>query len=73
MTKHYEEGDAVEWDWANGTGSGTVRQKYTQKHTLKIKGSEVTRDADDDNPAYRIEQADSDMVLKKHTEIRERS
>lgn len=70
MTKHFDDGTQVEWDWGNGTATGTVVQKYTQKHTLKISGSEVTRDADEDDPAYRIEQEDGQTVLKKHTEIR---
>ncbi len=73
MARHYAEGDRVEWDWGNGTGTGIVQQKYTQKRTLKIKGTEVTRDAADDDPAYKIEQADGDVVLKKHTEIRKSS
>ncbi|AUC55588.1 DUF2945 domain-containing protein [Sagittula sp. P11] len=68
--KDYDEGDKVAWDWGNGTASGTVVNKYTRKITLKIKGSEVTRDADEDNPAYRIEQEDGDEVLKKGSELR---
>lgn len=65
MSDHYSEGDKVEWNW----GNGTVRKKYTHRQTLKIKGTEVTRDADDDNPAYRIEQSDGDTVLKSHSEL----
>jgi len=70
MAKHYDEGDKVEWDWGNGTASATVKQKYTQKRTLKINGSEVTRDASDDDPAYRLEQDDGSTVLKSHSELR---
>ena len=66
----YDEGTKVEWDWGGGTGTGTVIQVYTRKITLKIKGSEITRDADDESPAYRIEQSDGDEVLKSHSEIR---
>lgn len=66
---HYSEGDKVEWDWGNGTGTGKVVQKYTQKITLKIKGSEVTRNASDDDPAYKIEQDDGDEVLKSGSEL----
>lgn len=68
--KNYDEGDRVEWDWGQGTATGKVVKKYTRKITLKIKGKEVTRDADDDNPAYRIEQEDGDEVLKKGSELR---
>ena len=66
----YSEGTRVEWDWGNGTGTGRVAKVYTQKITLKIKGTEVTRDASKDAPAYRIEQDDGDEVLKSHSELR---
>ena len=42
---------------------------FKERVTRTIKGSEVTRDADSDNPAYMIEQGDSDRVLKSHTEL----
>ena len=64
------EGDTVEWDWGNGTGQGKVMKIYTQKTTVKIKGLEITRDADDDCPAYLIEQQDGDEVLKSASEVR---
>lgn len=70
MMKNYDEGDRVEWDWGEGTASGQIVKKYARKITLKIKGSAVTRDADDDNPAYRIRQADGAEVLKKGSELR---
>jgi hypothetical protein len=69
----YSEGTKVEWDWGNGTGTGKVVKKYTRKITLKIKGSDVTRDASDDDPAYRIEQEDGDEVLKSESELRKAS
>ncbi|MEI4261482.1 DUF2945 domain-containing protein [Roseovarius sp. D0-M9] len=66
----YREGASVDWDWGNGTGTGKVTQVYTQKITLKIKGTEVTRDASQDEPAYRIRQEDGGEVLKAHSELR---
>ena len=69
MAQHYSDGDKVTWNWGNGTGTGTVQQKYTQRRTLKIEGSEITRNADDDNPAYKIEQEDGSIVLKSHSEL----
>jgi len=66
----YQEGTKVEWDWGNGTGTGKVTKKYTQKITLKINGSEVTRKASDDEPAYKIEQDDGSEVLKSGSELR---
>ncbi|HEY9038571.1 MAG TPA: HVA1 family protein [Roseovarius sp.] len=67
----YSEGTKVEWDWGGGTGTGKVTKVYTRKITLTIKGTDVTRDASDDCPAYRIEQQDGDEVLKSHSELRE--
>ena len=66
----YIEGTQVEWDWGAGTGTGEVIKRYTRKITLTIKGSDVTRDASDDCPAYRIRQDDGDEVLKLHSELR---
>lgn len=66
----YSEGDRVEWDWGNGTGSGKVQKTYTQKITRKIKGSEITRDGSDEDPALYIEQEDGDGVLKLSSEVR---
>ena len=65
----YSEGDEVKWNWGNGTGTGKVTKKYTQKITKTIDGSEVTRDASDDEPAYLIEQDDGDEVLKSGSEL----
>lgn len=69
MADTYKEGDEVKWSWGNGEGAGKIAKVYTRKTTLKIKGSEVTRDASEDEPAYRIEQADGGEVLKSHSEL----
>jgi len=66
----YSEGTQVKWDWGNGTAKGEIVKVYTRKTTLTIKGTEVTREADDDCPAYRIEQDDGDEVLKSHSEVK---
>ncbi|MBF9042173.1 HVA1 family protein [Rhodobacterales bacterium HKCCE4037] len=66
----YHEGDKVEWDWGNGTATGTVQKTYTRKITRKLQGSEVTRDGSDDDPALYIEQDDGDGVLKLASEVR---
>ena len=65
----YSEGTKVEWEWGDGTGTGKVKTKYTEKVTKTIKGSEITRDASEDEPAYLIEQEDGDEVLKSHSEL----
>ena len=65
----YSEGDKVKWDWGNGTGTGKIKTVHTSKVTRTIKGSEITRNASDDEPAYTIEQDDGDEVLKSHSEV----
>ncbi|WP_386684388.1 DUF2945 domain-containing protein [Loktanella sp. R86503] len=65
----FKEGDRVKWNWGNGTGTGKVVKRYTRKTTLTIKGNDVTRDASEDEPAFRIEQDDGDEVFKSITEI----
>ena len=65
----YSEGTKVEWEWGEGSATGTVKKIYTQKTTRKIKGNEVTREASNDCPAYLIKQDDGDEVLKSHSEV----
>ncbi|WP_427453708.1 DUF2945 domain-containing protein [Litorimonas sp. WD9-15] len=65
----YSEGTKVEWEWGNGTATGEIETVYTQKTTRKIKGTEVTREASEDEPAYYIKQDDGDAVLKSHSEV----
>ena len=68
----YNVGDRVEWDWGDGTASGEVTAVYTQKRTVKIKGEEITRDASEDSPAYKIDTGDSE-AFKSHSEVRKAS
>ena len=68
----YSEGDKVEWNWGNGTGTGKVTKVYTQDVTKTIKGSEITRHASGDEPALLIEQEDGDAVLKSASEVSKR-
>jgi len=65
----YASGDRVKWNWGSGTASGVIKQSFTSRVTRTIKGNEVTRNADDDNPAYEIEQEDGDRVLKSESEL----
>ena len=62
-------GDQVEWKWGSGTGTGEVVERFTDKVTRTIDGSEITRDASEDEPAYLIEQDDGDRVLKSSSEL----
>ncbi|HKK38353.1 MAG TPA: DUF2945 domain-containing protein [Cryomorphaceae bacterium] len=67
--KNFSEGDKVKWEWGSGHGTGKVKNKYTSDVSKTIKGSEVTRKASDDEPAYLIEQDDGDEVLKSGSEL----
>lgn len=69
MSKPYNKGTNVEWEWGNGKASGKIDEVFTERVTRTIKGNEVTRNADEDNPAYLIKQEDGDRVLKSHSEV----
>ena len=64
-----KKGDSVTWSWGDGTATGKVTAVYTQKRTLTIKGTEITREASEDEPSYKIEQDDGDIVFKSCTEV----
>ena len=66
----FRNGTDVEWDCGKGTATGKIVETYHRKVTLTLKGSEITRNASADEPAYRIEQEDGDEVLKSGSEIR---
>ncbi len=66
----YRKGDTVSWTWGSGTAAGTVTETFTETVTRTIKGTEVTRNATDEEPAYLIEQDDGDRVLKSASELR---
>jgi hypothetical protein len=62
-------GDEVNWTWGNGTGTGKVTERFTEKVTRTIDGSAITRNATEDEPAYLVEQADGGRVLKSASEL----
>ncbi len=70
MHEAYQTNTKVQWDWGDGTAEGNVREVFREEITKTIKGTKVTRNGSDDNPAYFIEQLDGDKVLKLHSEIR---
>ena len=59
----------VEWEWGNGTASGQIKERFEREVTRTLKGSEVTKDGTEDNPAYLIKQEDGDEVLKRGSEL----
>ena len=64
MTRTFAVGDSVKWNWGGAESYGEIRSVYTHKVTRTIKGSEITRNATDDEPAYEIVQKDRDHVPK---------
>lgn len=69
MSDSYNIGTAVKWKWVSGWGRGKVDERFTEKVTRKINGSEITRNASKKEPAYLIKQEDGCEVLKSHSEI----
>lgn len=67
----FSEGERIVWDWGEGVAAGSVVAVYTQKRTLTIDGTEVTRNASADCPSYKIKQDDGQTVFKSHSEVRE--
>lgn len=67
--KQYQKGSRVKWNWGNGTGTGKVQESFTESVERTLDGTDVKRNADEDNPAYLIEQEDGSRVLKSHSEL----
>jgi len=65
----YQTGQYVKWAWGNGEGKGQIEERFEREVTRTLKGSEVTREGNADNPAYLIKQADGDEVLKLGSEL----
>ena len=63
------EGSQVSWKWGSSTASGKVTEIHREKVTRTSKGSEITRNGSDDDPAYVIEQDDGTTVLKLRSEV----
>ena len=68
MADKYSKGTKVKWKWGSGWGHGKVSEVFTEKVSRTIDGSEITRDASADEPAYLIETDDS-RTLKSHSEV----
>jgi len=62
-------GTTVTWKWGSSSASGKVTEVHHDKVTRTTKGSEITRDGSDDDPAYVIEQEDGTVVLKLRSEV----
>ena len=64
-------GTEVSWRWGRSTASGKVTEVHRDQVTRTIKGSDITRNGSDDDPAYEIEQEDGTQVLKLKSELQE--
>ena len=65
----FRKGSRVSWAWGAHTASGKIVERFTEKVSRTIKGTEVTREASRSEPAYLIEQDDGDKVLKSRSEL----
>ena len=62
-------GSKVSWTWGQGRAHGKVVETHREKITRTIKGSEITRNGSEDDPALVIEQEDGSRVLKLESEV----
>jgi hypothetical protein len=69
MAEQIRKGTVVEWRWASGTAQGTVQSVHHGRVERTIKGSAITRNGSDDNPALEIQQDDGAFVLKLRSEV----
>lgn len=65
----FQTGQYVKWNWGNGEGKGQVEDRFEREVTRTLKGSEITKKGDSDNPAYLVRQEDGDQVLKRGSEL----
>lgn len=62
-------GTTVSWNWGTGTATGKVAGIHHDTVTRTIKGSEITRNGSESDPAYEIDQEDGTSVLKLRSEV----
>ena len=62
-------GTSVTWKWGSSEASGKVTEIHREKVTRTTKGSDITRNGSEDDPAYVIEQEDGTIVLKLQSEV----
>ena len=68
----YSVGTPVSWQWGARMAHGVIKSVHTTSTTITSKGTQVTRNATPEKPAYIIVQPDkARKILKSHTEIME--
>lgn len=65
----FQTGQYVKWNWGDGEGKGQIKDRFEREVKRTLQDSEVTKDGDEDNPAYLIKQEDGDEVLKRGSEL----
>ncbi|OZJ04356.1 hypothetical protein BZG36_02390 [Bifiguratus adelaidae] len=69
MPQDLKKGDEVQW---NGTAHGVVAEKQTSgKMAKEIKGKDISKNADKENPAVHVEREESgkNPVVKRASEL----
>jgi len=66
---HLQIGMNVKWRWGAHWAHGRIEQVFTEKTTRTIRGTQVTRNASPEEPAYLITQPRGGVVLKNGNEI----
>lgn len=69
MSNAYSVGSKVSWSWGQGEAKGKITDVFKKRVQRTIKGSKITRNASDKNPAYMVEQSDGSRALKSHSEL----
>ena len=49
----FRKGSKVSWTWGAHEAQGKIVERFTSRVTRTIKGTEVTREASHNEPAYR--------------------
>ncbi|MEJ7665126.1 MAG: DUF2945 domain-containing protein [Hymenobacter sp.] len=63
-------GTKVSWKYGTGTATGKIESIHKEHTTRQIKGSDITRNGSDDDPALVIVQENGDKVLKLQSEVK---
>ena len=69
MSQQIRKGAEVEWKWGSSKARGKVIAVHKESIERTIKGSKISRNGSDDDPALEIEQDDGTKVLKLRSEV----
>lgn len=69
--RSFRKGQKVRWNWSGSEAHGKVAERFERAVQRTLKGSKIKKNGSKDNPAYLIEQADGDKVLKLGSELKE--